>query len=127
MWHSHFALLSIFGIGYDAYSLWLSGGLEAVEASVVDFGTGASSTNKFCGCATSLRLERMVINKHRNGLAGTSEPARRASGWHPWTVIVPRRSITGEFVFGQVWRRYDGRRWIYRKHVEYADRGRQDS
>jgi len=35
--------------------------------------------------------------------------------WHLWTVIVPRRSITGRLVHGKVWRRYDGRRWIYKK------------
>jgi hypothetical protein len=43
-----------------------------------------------------------------------------AHGWHLWTVIVPRRSITGGFIVGQVWRRHDGRRWIYRKFTEYA-------
>ena len=35
--------------------------------------------------------------------------------WHLWTVIIPRRSITGRLVRGQVWRRHDGRRWIYKK------------
>jgi hypothetical protein len=43
-----------------------------------------------------------------------------AEVWHLWTVMVPRRSITGRLVFGQVWRRCDGRRWIYKKFVEYA-------
>jgi hypothetical protein len=28
-----------------------------------------------------------------------------------------RRSITGRLVYGQVWRRHDGRRWIYKKFV----------
>ena len=40
--------------------------------------------------------------------------------WHLWTVIVPRRSINGRWVCGKVWRRHDGRRWIYKKFVEYA-------
>jgi hypothetical protein len=31
-----------------------------------------------------------------------------AEAWHLWTVFFPRRSITGRFVYGQVWRRYDG-------------------
>jgi len=43
-----------------------------------------------------------------------------AEVWHLWTVIVPRRSITGRLVFGQVWRRRDGRHWIYKKFTEYA-------
>jgi hypothetical protein len=39
--------------------------------------------------------------------------------WHLWTVIVPRRSITGRLLYGKVWRRHDGRRWIYKKFIEY--------
>jgi hypothetical protein len=39
--------------------------------------------------------------------------------WHMWTVIIPRRSITGRLVYGRVWRRHDGRHWIYKKFVEY--------
>jgi len=30
---------------------------------------------------------------------------------------MPRRSITGRLVRGQVWRRHDGRRWLYKKFV----------
>lgn len=41
--------------------------------------------------------------------------------WHVWTVIIPRRSITGRLVYGRVWRRHDGRRWVYKKFVEYAN------
>jgi hypothetical protein len=43
-----------------------------------------------------------------------------AEVWHLWTVIIPRRSITGRLVHGQIWRRRDGRRWIYKKFVECA-------
>ncbi len=39
--------------------------------------------------------------------------------WHLWTVIVPRRSINGQLVVGKVWRRHDGRDWIYKKFTEY--------
>jgi len=39
--------------------------------------------------------------------------------WHLWTVIVPRRSINGQLVYGKVWRRHDGRDWIYRKFTEF--------
>jgi hypothetical protein len=42
-----------------------------------------------------------------------------AEVWHLWTVVIPRRSITGRLVVGQVWRRHDGRHWIYKKFVEY--------
>jgi hypothetical protein len=41
--------------------------------------------------------------------------------WHLWTVIVPRRAIDGQLVYGKVWRRHDGRRWIYKKFTEYAE------
>jgi hypothetical protein len=40
-----------------------------------------------------------------------------ATAWHVWTVIVPRRSITGRLVYGRVWRRHDGRRWIYKQFI----------
>lgn len=40
--------------------------------------------------------------------------------WHLWTLILPRRSITGGLVYGKVWRRYDGRHWIYKKLTEYG-------
>ena len=38
--------------------------------------------------------------------------------WHLWTVLIPRRSIAGRLVFGKVWRRHDGRRWIYKKFIQ---------
>jgi hypothetical protein len=53
---------------------------------------------------------------------GTAQPAW-AQVWHLWTVFIPRRSITGRLVFGRVWRRYDGRHWIYKRVVEYANDG----
>lgn len=37
--------------------------------------------------------------------------------WHVWNVIIPRRSITGRLVHGRVWRRHDGRRWIYKRLI----------
>jgi hypothetical protein len=37
--------------------------------------------------------------------------------WHLWTVFIPRRSITGKLVLGLVWRRHNGRRWIYKKYT----------
>jgi hypothetical protein len=38
-----------------------------------------------------------------------------ASLWHIWTLIIPRRSIDGSRIWGRVWRRHDGRRWIYKR------------
>jgi hypothetical protein len=43
-----------------------------------------------------------------------------AETWQLWRVLIPRRSITGRLVHGQVWRRHDGRRWIYKQFVEHA-------
>lgn len=41
--------------------------------------------------------------------------------WHLWTVVVPRRSITGRLLWGAVLRRRDGGRWIYRKYIDGID------
>ncbi|MET3838238.1 hypothetical protein [Bradyrhizobium sp. OAE829] len=38
-----------------------------------------------------------------------------AEVWHLRKIFIPRRSITGRLLTGQVWRRHDGRRWIYKK------------
>lgn len=37
--------------------------------------------------------------------------------WHLWTVLVPRRSITGRLLWGTVLRRRDDGRWIYRQYT----------
>ena len=39
------------------------------------------------------------------------------TAWHLYTVIIPRRTITGRLVRGQVWRRHDGRHWLYKKFI----------
>jgi hypothetical protein len=39
------------------------------------------------------------------------------TAWHLCTVIIPRRTITGRLVRGQVWRRHDGRHWLYKKFI----------
>jgi hypothetical protein len=48
---------------------------------------------------------------------GLNRRAARPTTWHLRRVIMPRRSITGRLVRGQVWRRHDGRRWLYKKFV----------
>ena len=43
-----------------------------------------------------------------------------AEVWHLRRIIIPRLSITGKLLTGQVWRRHDGRRWIYKKFTEFT-------
>ena len=43
------------------------------------------------------------------------QPRTGTGVWHRWTVIIPRRSITGGFVWGTVWRRTNRQRWLYKK------------
>jgi hypothetical protein len=51
-------------------------------------------------------------------MLGLSQKPAWAQTWHLWRLIIPRRSITGRLVFGKVWRRHDGRHWIYKKVVD---------
>jgi hypothetical protein len=61
----------------------------------------------------------MTTKSHVNlQMLGLSAKPAWAQTWHLWTVIMPRRSITGRLVFGKVWRRHDGRHWIYKKYIE---------
>ena len=60
----------------------------------------------------------MATDSHHLQIPNVSAKPAWAEVWHLWTVFIPRRSITGRLVFGQVWRRHDGRRWIYKKFVE---------
>jgi hypothetical protein len=48
---------------------------------------------------------------------GLSQPLAAATAWHLYTVIIPRRTITGRLVHGKVWRRHDGRHWLYKKFI----------
>jgi hypothetical protein len=43
----------------------------------------------------------MTVENHAGLHLFSSKPAS-AEAWHVWTVIIPRRSITGRLVFGQV-------------------------
>lgn len=62
----------------------------------------------------------MTRKSHHNILVANlnSQPAW-TDVWHLWTVLIPRRSIAGRLVYGKVWRRHNGRRFIYKKFVEY--------
>jgi hypothetical protein len=67
-------------------------------------------------------LRLMTANDHNIDSPVSSRPRPSWSdAWHLWKVIFPRRSITGRLVWGTVWRRWNGRRWSYKKFVEYSD------
>jgi len=72
---------------------------------------------------TSLDRERPMHaeSQERFRLLSLSPKPAWSEVWHLWKIIIPRRSITGRLLTGQVWRRYDGRRWIYKKFTEYTD------
>jgi hypothetical protein len=61
-------------------------------------------------------------DNHFEMLNGSARPAW-AQVWHLWNVIIPRRLITGRLAVGRVWRRHDGRHWIYKRFVEYTNDG----
>jgi hypothetical protein len=62
----------------------------------------------------------MIIDAHNDIDDSLQQGPAWAGVWHLWKVIFPRRSITGRLVYGKVWRRRDGQRWIYKKFIEYA-------
>jgi hypothetical protein len=41
--------------------------------------------------------------------------------WHVWSIIIPRRSITGRLLWGTVLRRRHDGRWIYKNLFEGGD------
>src|SRR5215475_14024490 len=65
----------------------------------------------------SVRYWQMTAHEQSNGRVATDA---QKSGWHLWTVIIPRRSISGKLVSGQVWRRRLGAKWAYKKFVHDA-------
>jgi hypothetical protein len=66
--------------------------------------------------AGRLSLQEETMTTIRLTLGLSQRPAR-ARAWHLRTVIIPRRTITGRLVRGQVWRRHDGRHWVYKKFI----------
>ena len=60
----------------------------------------------------------MVFDRARQSFSSRSSWAEI---WHLWAVLMPRRSINGQLVVGKVWRRHDGRQWIYKKFTEYSE------
>ena len=64
-------------------------------------------------------LAMLAESREWTRMLGLNPKPAWAEVWHLWKVIIPRRSITGELLMGQVWRRHDGRRWIYKSFSEY--------
>src|ERR1700742_443722 len=60
-----------------------------------------------------------VDNREWSRMLGLNPMPPWAEVWHLWKVIIPRRSITGGMLRGQVWGRHDGRPWIYNPFTEY--------
>jgi hypothetical protein len=54
-------------------------------------------------------------------LVGSRSGPARVDAWHLWTVIISRRSISRRLVWGM--RRRSGRRWAYKKFVDYSNDG----
>jgi hypothetical protein len=65
----------------------------------------------------------MANSRDIDSSAGSDQRRVRTDAWDLWKIIIPRRSITGRLVWGTVWRRNRGGRWIYKKFVEYSDSG----
>jgi hypothetical protein len=65
----------------------------------------------------------MIAARKRDISLDTRPPATWREAWHIWTVVFPRRSITGRLVYGRVWRRHDGRHWIYKQLLVPPEEG----
>ena len=63
----------------------------------------------------------MADSRNIDAATGSFPGHPRADVWHLWTVWIPRRSIAGRLVWGMVWRRSNGRRWVYKKFIEYSE------
>jgi len=61
-----------------------------------------------------------VLNDFDDPFETSFRPAW-AHFWHVWHLIIPRHAINGAIVWGRVWRRYDGRQWIYKPLVEFEE------
>ena len=59
---------------------------------------------------------RIMQDKHGTQKRGGTKRPPYEQVWHVWTVIFPRRSITGRLLWGTVWRRRDDDHWIYKQY-----------
>lgn len=65
-------------------------------------------------------MESSELSDFQDHLYPDPRPAW-ARVWHVWRIIIPRRSIDGGMVWGSVWRRHDGRHWIYKRLTGFDD------
>jgi hypothetical protein len=102
-------------LAFPGHTTWLS--RDFVEAA------GCSSYP----AASFLQASAIVTDRHKPADA-TTNPAVPAWAelWHLRFVLIPRRSIAGKLVHGLVWRRYNGRRWIYKRFTEFQEAGNPD-
>lgn len=63
------------------------------------------------------RLGTLAVNGIFRRMPKLRASQNQSTAWHLANVTIPRRSIAGRLVHGQVWRRFDGRRWIYKKYT----------
>jgi hypothetical protein len=63
----------------------------------------------------------MAGNRNSGLPVGSDLEQARPDAWHLWRVLIPRRTITGRLVWGAVWRRDRGERWVYKKVFGYSD------
>jgi len=68
-----------------------------------------------CTARTSV-LIRGLDDSHQL-LVGLRQIPAAMTSWHLCTAVIPRRTITGLRVRGQVWRRHDGRHWLNKKLI----------
>ena len=75
-----------------------------------------------CGPNGWSAMLRIIARKHDFlRMLGPRQRPPYSEVWHLWTIILPRRSITGRLLWGTVLRRRDDGRWIYKKYIEGVD------
>jgi len=60
----------------------------------------------------------MSANRDDLHILDRKQKFRPDEDWHVFPLAIPRRSITGQLVWGKVLRRWDGRKWIYKKYIQ---------
>jgi len=63
----------------------------------------------------------MTNSSNIDSVVGAGRGQTRPDAWHLWRVLIPRRSITGRLVWGEVWRRDRSGHWEYKKVTGYSD------
>ena len=77
--------------------------------------------------ASFFQASAIMTDRHKPADATTNPTVPAwAELWHLTFVLIPRRSIAGKLVHGLVWRRYNGRRWIYKRFTEFQEAGNPD-